>query len=219
MKKLIIFDLDGTLLNTIDDLAAATNQALAQLGYPTHKTDAYFYFVGNGIHKLFERALPPQARNAEMLQRMRALFVPYYNAHGTDLTRPYEGVLEVLQTLQAHGVQLAVASNKYQAATEQLVKHFFPDIQFVSVLGQREGLPTKPNPLFVQEILKISGVAAADTLYVGDSNVDMQTAYNSGVDACAVLWGFRSQEELAEYHPAYMISRASELLDIVLDKN
>lgn len=215
MKKLVIFDLDGTLLNTIADLAAAANQALAKLGFPTHEEKAYLHFVGNGIYKLFERALPPHARNPQQVQQMRDLFVPYYNAHGADLTQPYPGIVEVLAALQARGIKLAVASNKYQAATTQLIARFFPEISFVAVLGQRDGLPVKPDPLFVQEILHLSKESAADTLYVGDSDVDMQTAQNSGVDACGVLWGFRTKAELAAYSPRYLISKPEELIQLV----
>ncbi len=215
MKKLIIFDLDGTLLNTIEDLAAATNQALLRLGYPQHPTPAYLRFVGNGINKLFERALPPAARTQENILRVRSLFVPYYNQHGADLTSPYEGIVALLEALQTRGIKLAVASNKYQEATAELVKHYFPQIAFSAVLGQREGLPTKPDPLFVQEILKQTGVSAVHTLYVGDSDVDMQTALNAGVDACAVTWGFRTRAELAAYRPKYMANAPQDILQML----
>lgn len=214
MKKLVIFDLDGTLLNTIADLATATNQALEKLHFPTHPTQAYLRFVGNGINKLFERALPEVARTPENVLRVRGLFVPYYNEHGTDLTRPYDGIPAVLKQLQARGLKLAVASNKYQAATQELVKHFFPEISFAAVLGQREGLPTKPDPLFVQEILTQTGVTPEETLYVGDSDVDMQTAHNAKVEACAVLWGFRTEEELRAYSPVHMVRRPEEILNL-----
>lgn len=212
MKKLVIFDLDGTLLNTIADLAAATNQALRTLGFPTHEEKAYLQFVGNGIYKLFERALPLQYRTTENIARVKELFVPYYNAHGTDLTAPYEGIPALLETLQQRGLQLAVASNKYQAATAQLVAHYFPTISFAAVYGQQEGLPTKPNPLLVEKIMQQVSVSAADTLYVGDSEVDMQTAINAQVEACAVLWGFRTREQLQAYHPAHLAENPADIL-------
>lgn len=215
MKKLVIFDLDGTLLDTIADLAASTNYALQACGFPTHEVSAYRFFVGNGIMKLFERALPEEARSAEHIERIRALFIPYYNAHNADHSRPYPGMAELLASLQEAGVQLAVASNKYQAATEELVAHFFPGIRFTKVLGQREGIPTKPDPGIVEEIVAVAGVEKADVLYVGDSNVDMQTARNGGVDACGVTWGFRPAEELASYHPALLASEAAEILAFV----
>lgn len=215
MKQLVIFDLDGTLLNTIADLAAATNQALEKLHYPAHPTQAYLRFVGNGINKLFERALPEAARTQENVLRVRELFVPYYNAHGTELTKPYDGIPSLLETLQKQGLKLAVASNKYQAATAELVKHYFPQIAFSAVLGQRDGLPTKPDPLFVKDILRQTAITGPDTLYVGDSDVDMQTARNVGVDACAVTWGFRTREELAAYHPKYMAEKPEDILQML----
>ena len=217
MKKLVIFDLDGTLLNTIADLAASTNHALQACGFPTHDVSAYRYFVGNGIMKLFERALPEEARSVEQLARIRALFVPYYDAHNTDRSCPYPGMVALLTRLRAEGVALAVASNKYQAATEKLVAHFFPGISFVKILGQREGIPTKPDPGIVNEIVVAAGVAKSDVLYVGDSNVDMQTALNGGVDACGVTWGFRPKEELAAYHPLLLAERAEEIAEVVLN--
>ena len=216
MKKLVIFDLDGTLLNTIADLATSTNHALRTCGFPTHDVSAYRYFVGNGITKLFERALPEEERTAEQVARIRPLFLAHYDAHNTDHSTPYPGIEALLATLQDHGVALAVASNKYQAATENLVAHFFPGITFVKVLGQREGIPTKPDPGIVNEIVAVAGVEKSEVLYVGDSNVDMQTAQNGGVDACGVTWGFRPKEELAAYHPLLLAERAEEIAALVL---
>lgn len=215
MKKLVIFDLDGTLLNTIADLAAATNQALSALEFAVHPQEAYYRFVGNGINKLFERALPAAARSEENISRVRELFVPYYDEHNADLTCPYDGIKELLFSLQKRGVRLAVASNKYQAATEKLVRKFFPDISFVCVCGQCSPRPTKPNPQIVQDILISSGVCREETLYIGDSDVDMQTARNAEVDACAVAWGFRPLKELAAYSPKYMAQTPSDILQML----
>lgn len=214
-KKLVIFDLDGTLLDTIADLAQATNQALRQLGFPVHEEKSYYRFVGSGIHKLFERALPPQARTAENVAKVRALFVPYYDAHNADLTRPYDGIVPLLEHLQNSGFLLAIASNKYQSATEKLVSHYFPQIHFSAVLGQREGLPVKPDPLFVKEILTLTQTSAQETLYVGDSDVDMMTARNAEVEACAVTWGFRSREELLSFRPAFVAEQAQDIAQIL----
>jgi len=215
MKKLVIFDLDGTLLDTIADLAAATNCALQALGYPTHSTETIRTFVGNGISKLLERALPESGRTAENVQRMRAVFVPYYDAHNADLSTPYPGISTLLETLQSRGIGVAVASNKYQSATEKLVRHYFPTIRFAEVLGQREGIAVKPDPGIVHDILQKVGVTAEQTLYVGDSGVDMQTARNAGVDAVGVSWGFRPRAELEEYHPRGIIGKAEELLAFI----
>lgn len=211
MKKLVIFDLDGTLLNTIADLADSTNHALKALGYPTHEPDQYNFMVGNGINKLFERALPNGEKTEENVLRVRQEFVPYYDRHNADKSRPYPGVAELLETLQTAGMQLAVASNKYQAATEKLVAHYFPNIRFTAVLGQREGIPVKPDPVIVRDILQIAKVQKEETLYVGDSGVDMQTAINAGVTSCGVTWGFRPRNELESFHPDYIVDNAEEI--------
>lgn len=215
MKKLVIFDLDGTLLNTIADLAASTNYALQKLGFPTHPEEAYYRFVGNGIGKLFERALPKEAANSGNVLRVKELFVPYYDAHNAELTKPYDGIPALLMQIQKRGIKLAVASNKYQSATRKLVAHYFADISFVAVYGQQEGLPAKPDPLFVKKILNEAQVTVAETLYCGDSDVDMQTARNAGVDACAVTWGFRPREELAAYRPIHMADKPSDILSML----
>lgn len=215
-KRLAIFDLDGTLLDTVADLANATNQALTQCGYPTHPTDAYYQFVGNGINKLFFRALPEEARTEENVMRIRSLFVPYYNEHNADDSRPYPGVSELLRTLQAQGVQVAVASNKYQQATAKLVGHFFPDIRFAAVYGQREGVAIKPDPAIVADILDDTGISRADTIYIGDSGVDMQTARNAEVESIGVSWGFRSVEELIDNGAEHIVHHAGEIAALIL---
>lgn len=212
MKRLVIFDLDGTLLDTVADLAAAVNHALAGMDLPAHSVDTIRTFVGNGIGKLLERALPEGERTEKNLARMRAAFLPYYDVHNADLSRPYPGVAAVLEELQRRGLMLAVASNKYQAATERLVAHFFPTIRFVRVLGQREHVPVKPDPAIVRDILASAGVEAEEVLYVGDSGVDMQTARNAAVDAVGVAWGFRSREELEAFSPLAVLDGAEELL-------
>lgn len=152
MKKLIIFDLDGTLLNTIADLAHSTNHALQTLGYPTHEVASYNFMVGNGINKLFERALPEGEKTEENVLRVRKEFLLHYDRHNADESHPYPGIPELLETLQHKGYKLAVASNKYQAATEKLIAHYFPGIRFVAVFGQREGVKVKPDPAVVHDI-------------------------------------------------------------------
>lgn len=214
MKKLVIFDLDGTLLDTIADLAAAANHALQKAGFPVYDTETIRTFVGNGISKLLERALPEGARTAENVERLRTDFVPYYDAHNAEQSKPYPGVAALLLRLQERGMMLAVASNKYQAATGKLVAHYFPAIRFVKVMGQREGVPVKPDPTIVFDIMEAAGVGKEDVLYVGDSGVDMQTAHNAGVDAVAVSWGFRPRTELEAFRPLAIIDRAEELADL-----
>lgn len=214
MKRLIIFDLDGTLLNTIADLAQSTNYALQLLGYPIHEEAEYNNMVGNGINKLFERALPEGEQTPENVLRVRQQFVPYYDLHNADKSQPYPGIPELLEQLQDKGIQLAVASNKYQEATTKLIAHYFPQIHFAAVLGQREGIPVKPDPTIVHDILAMTGIAQEETLYVGDSNVDMQTAANAHVPVCGVTWGFRPRAELEAYHPDYIVDKASMIASI-----
>ena len=214
MKKIAIFDLDGTLLDTIADLAASTNFALARLGYPTHPTDAYRFMVGNGINKLFERALPEGSKTPEEVLRVRTLFLQHYDVHNADLSCPYPGIPQLLEELQQAGVHLAVASNKYISATQKLVAHFFSNVVFDEVLGQREGVPAKPDPTIVGEILQHTGFQADEVLYIGDSGVDMHTALNAGVDACGVTWGFRPRAELEEGAPQFIVDRPEEILHL-----
>lgn len=211
MKKLIIFDLDGTLLNTIADLAHSTNYALSKLGYPTHEMEKYNFMVGNGINKLFERALPEGAKTEENVLRVRKEFIPYYDKHNADYSSPYPGIPELLTYLPSKGIQLAVASNKYQSATQKLIAHYFPEIHFTAVFGQREGINVKPDPTIVFDILKLTDVSKEEVLYVGDSGVDMQTAANAGVTACGVTWGFRPRTELEEFSPEYIVEKAEQI--------
>ena len=214
MKKLAIFDLDGTLLNTIADLAHSTNYALNKLGYPTHEIEKYNFMVGNGINKLFERALPEGEKTEENVLRVRKEFIPYYDIHNADDSRPYPGVPELLTDLQSAGIQIAVASNKYQAATEKLIAHYFPNIHFTAVFGQREGISVKPDPTVVFDILKLAKVEKDEVLYIGDSGVDMQTAANAGVTACGVTWGFRPKSELEEFKPTYIVDTTEKILSL-----
>lgn len=214
-KKLLIFDLDGTILDTVDDLAASTNYALRMCGFPVHKSSDYHFFVGNGINKLFERVLPDGKKTQENIFQVRHYFLEHYEIHNSDLTKPYAGIAEVLKTLQNAGIKLAVASNKYQKGTEKLVHHFFSEIHFVAVFGQRENVPTKPDPTIVYDILEIAKIEKQNVIYIGDSGVDMLTAKNSGIDAIGVTWGFRPRTEMEEFSPKYMIDYPSEILRIV----
>ena len=168
--------------------------------------------VGNGINKLFERALPEGEKSEENVLRVRKEFIPYYDAHNADKSRPYPGIPELLEQLQSQGLQIAVASNKYQSATQKLIAHYFPKINFVAVFGQREGVNVKPDPTIVDDILSIAKTDRKDVLYVGDSGVDMQTAINAGVTSCGVTWGFRPRTELEEFHPDYIADKAEEIL-------
>ena len=215
MKQLVIFDLDGTLLNTIDDLGAATNHALRMAGYPEHSLSAYSMFVGNGVARLMERALPEDARTPEIIAPMLENFKEYYNAHLCDATVPYPGITDMLDMLQAKGVRMAVASNKYQAAVEQLISHFFPAIEWGAVEGQKEFVPVKPDPSIVFEILGKVPTPKSKVLYVGDSGVDMQTARRACVDSCGVTWGFRPLKELRDNNADSIVNTPEDILGIV----
>ena len=214
---LLIFDLDGTLINTIDDLGQACNHALSACGFPTHKIEDYPRLVGNGINKLIERALPEEHRNEATVLRLREHFVPFYDQHNCDLTRPYDGIPELLQTLKAAGHTLAVASNKYQAATEKIVAHYFPNT-FDVVLGERVGVPRKPDPQIVWDILASLPSTInhkPSTLYVGDSLVDAATAKAANLPFVACTWGFCTKEQLQTAQPDYMVNHPSEILALV----
>ena len=217
MTKLAIFDLDGTLLNTVEDLGNATNYALTQCGFPIHPTDAYYQMVGRGIYNLFRAAIPSEYATEDNVQRMASYFIPYYDTHKCDCTRPYDGIPEMLKTITDRGVRLAVASNKYQDGAEKLVHYFFGEYDFVRILGQREGQPIKPDPAIVDQVLaEVPSVTKSETVYVGDSNVDMQTGLNAGVRTVGVSWGFRTREELAAYSPSAIVDTPEELSRVIL---
>ena len=210
--KTYIFDLDGTLLDTLGDLAAATNYALRTHGLPEHSVDDVRRFVGNGVRKLMERAIPDGADNPRFDETF-ATFRQYYMAHSLDTTRPYQGIPETLEALKARGCRLAVVSNKMLAATQSLCRHFFPDTIEVAI-GEDEaaGIRKKPAPDTVMAALKALGVGKDQAVYVGDSDVDIQTAHNSGLPCISVLWGFRSRDFLLQNGAETFISAPEELL-------
>ncbi len=212
MTKLIIFDLDGTLIDTREDIANACNYALDQCGFPTRSLEEYNMLVGRGIDNLFRAAMPAHEAVEENVAKMRSIFVPYYNEHKCDFTRPYEGIQEALDQLAGMGLKFAVASNKYQEGTEQLVEKFFGRHEFVRILGQRDGKPIKPDPLIVAEAMEGAPEVTLDqVVYCGDSDVDMQTGLGAGVKTIGVTWGFRTREELEAYSPHALIDHPSEL--------
>lgn len=213
--ELVIFDLDGTLLDTLGDLAVACNAVLALRGLPQHSLEEYRFFVGNGIMRLVERSLPEQLRTAENVALVRADFVKYYTEHIDAYTKPYDGIGELLRELTRRGVRIAVASNKFQTGTEKLVRLFFPDIPFAVVFGQRPAVPLKPDPAVVVEILSLTQAAPDRTLYVGDSGIDIQTAAAAGVRSVGVTWGFRPREELVEAGAAHLADRPAEILGLL----
>ena len=192
----IVFDLDGTLLDTIEDLGEAVNHALRKRNLPLHTLEEYRTMVGNGVKKLVERALPvipSEARN--LLDDCLSDFMSYYESHIDVHTRPYDGMPELLQALAAQGVALAVASNKFQSGAEYLVRKLFPGIPFVAILGNQEGFPLKPDPAIVETVLEKARVDKAHAALVGDSATDMKTAANAGVPGIAVAWGYQAMTD------------------------
>lgn len=219
MMRLVIFDLDGTLINTIEDLGTACNHALKECGCPERRAEEYNMLVGRGIRNLFIGALPEDKRTEEMIDRMQGHFLSYYELHKCDKTRPYEGIDALLDKLSACGVKMGVASNKYQDGTEKLVRHFFGRHDFVRILGQREGQPIKPDPEIVMEIMDAAGITDRDSVaYVGDSDVDMMTGRNAGVRTIGVTWGFRTREELLSCSPWKLVDSAEELGRILIER-
>ena len=212
MFKVYIFDLDGTLLDTLSDLAASTNYALRTHGMPEHSIDDVRRFVGNGVRKLMERAIPDGEANPDF-EATFATFRQHYMDHSLDTTKPYEGISETLTELKRRGCRLAVVSNKMMAATQELCRYFFPDTIEVAI-GENEsqGIRKKPAPDTVFAALRKLGVGNGEAVYVGDSDVDIQTAANAGLPCISVLWGFRDRDFLIQHGAKTFISAPSELL-------
>jgi phosphoglycolate phosphatase len=212
MYNTYIFDLDGTLLDTLMDLAASCNYALCTHGMPEHSIDDVRRFVGNGVRKLMERAIPDGEANPDF-EATFATFREHYMHHSLDTTKPYPGIMDTLAELKARGCRLAVVSNKMMAATVDLCKHFFPDTIEVAIgENETEGIRKKPAPDTVFAALKQLGVEREGAAYVGDSDVDIQTAANSGLPCISVLWGFRDRDFLIQHGAKTFISAPSELL-------
>ena len=215
MIETVIFDLDGTLLDTLGDLAASVNYALRAHDMPTHSIDDVRRFVGNGVRLLMERAIPDGAANPQ-LEKTFATFRQHYLEHSLDTTRPYDGIMDMLQTLRARGYRTAVVSNKFYAATQELCKHFFADSIEVAIgEHEAEGIRKKPAPDTVNEALRQLGVSREHAVYVGDSDVDVATAAASGMPCISVLWGFRDRQFLEVHGATRFISHPCELLKIL----
>ena len=196
MKKLYIFDLDGTLADSLCDLADSVNIVLEKHGFPTHDTEKYKYFVGNGALKLIERALPEDKRDTDTIKLIHAEYSKVYAERMLCKTKPYDGIREVLEKLKAKGCLLAVASNKPDDCTVYIVETLFGKGMFHTVYGKREGVPTKPSPDIMYMIMEELGVTTDECIHTGDSNVDVNTAHNAGIECIGCTWGFRTEEEL-----------------------
>lgn len=214
MIKLAIFDMDGTICNTIDDLADATNFAMNTLGYPLHTVEEYKYFVGNGIPKLIYRALPEGKKSEQEVAHAKELMLNYYGVHFADKSVPYEGITELLAALKDKGIHIAVCTNKAHHMAKEVAKKLFDGI-FDEVIGQSDGRPLKPDAYSPKEIMTKYGVTPQETVFIGDSGVDMQTAINSGTESIGVTWGFRTAEELKENGARHIVDAPCEILDLI----
>ncbi|MBR5908934.1 MAG: HAD family hydrolase [Schwartzia sp.] len=208
-----VFDLDGTLLNTLSDLADSGNELLASYGMPSHPESAFRYFVGNGSRKLMERILP--GKSAEEIDEALVRYKAIYEKRLTAKTKPYAGIAETLSELKARGVRMAVCTNKHISAAEALIRKYFPADIFDAYEGDRPGVPRKPDPAHVNIVLEKMNVRPEETVYLGDSGVDMQTAVNAKALPIGVLWGFREKDELLENGAKILLSQPSELLEKV----
>lgn len=210
----IIFDLDGTLLNTLGDLAAAGNYALGQMKLPLHTEDEYRYFVGNGIPKLIERILPPTATERDR-ETAHVIFGEYYGKHKSDRTKPYDGMAELLAELKTRGITAVCNTNKDYVFSETLLRSFYGDT-LAEIVGAGLGYNVKPDPAAAMYLAEKYAAEGAVPLYVGDSSVDMQTALNAKIDGCGVLWGFRDRTELESFNPAHIAENVVRLREIIL---
>ena len=212
MIRTLIFDLDGTILNTIDDLADAGNWVCRKNGWPEHTTEEFKRMVGHGIPNLVERFAPKNFRSPLLLAAALTEFFDYYRKHDLDKTVPYPGIPELLAQLRAEKMQMAVYSNKADEFSRCMVKRFFPDT-FAVIRGKLPGVPVKPDPTGVRQVLEELGAQSETTLFVGDSAVDMETAHNAGLRACGAIWGFRTREELLEAGADDLVNTPAEVLN------
>ena len=215
MYQYVIFDLDGTLLNTLDDLTDAGNWVCRNHGWPTHTTEEFKQFVGNGLAKMVERFAPTDWKTPDKVQELLNELMPYYNEHKADKTAPYAGMTQVLEQLKAAGVTVAVLTNKAHELAGPVVESYYPGL-VPTVQGAIPGAPTKPDPTLLHQLMEQIGADRDKTLFVGDSNVDIRTAKNGGLISCGVLWGFRSRRELETEGADHIVETPEELADLIL---
>lgn len=216
LKKIVVFDLDGTLIDSIYDLADCVNTALRKHNLPENTLSEYYTFVGNGIENLIRTSMKAQGGDDELYGKVRADFDEEYKTHCNDKTRAYEGIPELLSELSRKGIATAVLTNKADEFVSGILHKCFPEHRFEAHWGQRQGIERKPSPQGLLRLISELGFKKEDCVYIGDSEVDVKTAHNAGVDLVCVLWGFRSKEELVSSGADVMVSNADELLKAIL---
>jgi len=214
--KAVIFDLDGTLLDTLADLGNSANRVLQSRGYPLHPLEAYKYFVGDGARMLIARVLPENDRSEDTIRECLQLFLADYKSNWEIDTKPYPGIIEMLAGLEKGGLSLSVLSNKPDAFTKLCVEKFFPHYNFSHVIGQSDKLPRKPDPAGAFKIAQLESIAPRSFLYLGDTSIDMKTAVGAGMYPVGACWGFRAERELLESGAKALIRDPLELLDLLL---
>ncbi len=218
MIKAVLFDLDGTLADSLIDLADGVNRAIAQKGFPTHPVEAFKYFVGDGIPKMIERALPESNRDTNTVNEIKDIFLPYYAIHYADNTYAYEGMPELVNTLKNQGFIVAVVTNKEQHMANEVVTSLYGNV-FDLIFGKRDGIPAKPDPTAALMAMEELGVKPEECVFIGDSGMDVATAVNSGAVPVGEIWGFRKEDELVANGAKYIISKPTELLHIIKELN
>jgi phosphoglycolate phosphatase len=211
----VLFDLEGTLLDTLEDIANSANSALLRYGLPTHSVDAYRYFIGDGVTMLISRALPDESRDSDIIAKCVKGFRQDYSRNWNVKTRPYEGVPELLDALAAKHIKMAILSNKPDDFTKQCVSELLPNHNFEMILGQRDAIPIKPDPVGALQIADRLGITPSRFLYLGDSAIDMKTAVRAGMFPVGALWGFRPLEELQEHGAQAVIDHPMDLLGLL----
>ena len=217
--KAVLFDLDGTLVNSLADLADSVNFTLQEFGFATHENEKFKYFIGDGMQKLIERVLPDDKKDNDSIKQVLSAFMCRYREHFADKTVAYDGIYELVNSLDKMNLKLAIVSNKAQDMAVEVTNKVLSGLNFDIICGKREGYPTKPDPTLTLEIINELGVKPSECIFIGDSGMDMAVAKNAKVIGIGVLWGFRTEAELLENGADYIVNNPNEIAEIIKDIN